>query len=41
MTVATSRLERSWWLRAPAVLVAPQAVFASLRDESVEAIEAR
>jgi hypothetical protein len=41
MTVATSRLERSWWLRAPAVLVAPRAVFASLRDESVEAIEAR
>jgi hypothetical protein len=41
VTVATSRLERSWWLRAPAVLVAPQAVFASLRDESVEAIEAR
>jgi hypothetical protein len=41
VTVATSRLERSWWLRAPAVLVAPRAVFASLRDESVEAIEAR
>ncbi|MGH3054379.1 MAG: Yip1 family protein, partial [Gaiellaceae bacterium] len=32
---------RSWWLRAPAVLVAPRAVFASLRDESEEAIEAR
>jgi hypothetical protein len=41
MTVATSRLERSWWLRAPAVLVAPRAVFASLRDESADAIEAR
>lgn len=39
--VAASRLERSWWLRAPAVLVAPRAVFASLRDESDEAIEAR
>jgi hypothetical protein len=33
--------ERSWWLRAPAVLVAPTAVFASLRDDSPEAIEAR
>src|SRR5215469_2258566 len=37
----TSALERSWWLRAPAVLVAPRAVFVSLRDESDEAIEAR
>lgn len=34
-------LERSWWLRAPAVLVSPQAVFISLRDESEEAVEAR
>ena len=34
-------LERSWWLRAPAVLVAPRAVFASLRDESEAAVEAR
>lgn len=34
-------LERSWWLRAPAVLVAPRAVFVSLRDESDEAVEAR
>jgi hypothetical protein len=34
-------LERSWWLRAPAVLVAPRPIFASLRDESDEAIEAR
>lgn len=33
--------ERSWWLRAPAVLVAPRAVFTSLRDESEGAIEAR
>lgn len=41
MTVAASKLERSWWLRAPAVLVAPRAVFASLRDESEETIEAR
>lgn len=38
---STSPLERNWWLRAPAVLVAPRAVFASLRDESVEAIEGR
>ncbi|HUJ56480.1 MAG TPA: YIP1 family protein [Gaiellaceae bacterium] len=38
---APSALERSWWLRAPAVLVAPRAVFASLRDESDEAVEAR
>src|SRR2546421_10424317 len=36
-----SGLERSWWLRAPAVLVAPRAVFVSLRDESDAAIEAR
>jgi hypothetical protein len=36
-----SVLERSWWLRAPAVLVAPRAVFASLRDESQAAVEAR
>jgi hypothetical protein len=34
-------LERSWWLRAPAVLVAPRAVFVSLRDDSDEAAEAR
>jgi hypothetical protein len=37
----TPALERSWWLRAPAVLVAPRAVFVSLRHESEEAIEAR
>jgi hypothetical protein len=36
-----SALERSWWLRAPAVLVAPRAVFVSLRDDSDEAAEAR
>jgi hypothetical protein len=34
-------LERSWWLRSLAVLVAPSAVFASVRDESPEAAEAR
>jgi hypothetical protein len=37
----TPAVERSWWLRAPAVLVAPRAVFVSLRDESDEAVEAR
>ena len=37
---ATSN-ERNWWLRAPAVLVAPRAVFVSLRDTSPEAVEAR
>jgi hypothetical protein len=37
----TPALERSWWLRAPAVLVAPRAVFVSLRDESAEAVEER
>jgi hypothetical protein len=34
-------IERTWWLRAPAVLVAPRAVFASLRDESDESAEPR
>ena len=34
-------LDRSWWLRSLAVLVAPTAVFASLRDESDEATQAR
>lgn len=37
----TPALERSWWLRAPAVLVAPRAVFVSLRDDSEEAVEGR
>jgi hypothetical protein len=36
-----SALERNWWLRAPAVLVAPRAVFASLRDDSDDAVDAR
>ena len=40
-TASAPALERNWWLRAPAVLVAPRAVFASLRDESDEAAEAR
>jgi hypothetical protein len=40
-TAQSSALERTWWLRAPAVLVAPRAVFASLRDDSDDAVEAR
>jgi hypothetical protein len=36
-----SPLERSWWLRAPAVLVAPHAVFVFLHDDSREAAEGR
>jgi len=40
-TADSSALARSWWLRAPAVLVAPRAVFVSLRDESDEAVDAR
>jgi len=40
-SASPSALERNWWLRAPAVLVAPRAVFAALRDDSEEAIEAR
>lgn len=36
-----SALERTWWLRAPAVLLAPRAVFASLRDDTDDAAEAR
>src|ERR1700760_2262562 len=40
-TAHASALERSWWLRAPAVLVAPRAVFVSLRDDSDDAFEKR
>jgi hypothetical protein len=36
-----SPLERSWWLKALAVLVAPRPVFVALRDESVEDAEDR
>ncbi len=38
---APTALERNWWLRAPAVLVAPRAVFVSLRDDSDAAFEGR
>jgi len=40
-TAPVSALERNWWLRAAAVLVAPRAIFISLRDESHEALESR
>lgn len=35
------KLQRAWWLRVPAVLLAPAAVFAALRDDSDEAAHAR
>jgi hypothetical protein len=40
-TVAAPEGERAWWLRTLLVLQAPRAVFAALRDESPDAIEAR
>jgi hypothetical protein len=40
-SVRAPALERNWWLRAAAVLVAPRAVFVSLRDGSAQAVEAR
>jgi hypothetical protein len=40
-TASAPALERSWWLRAALVLVAPRAVFVSLRDDSEAAVEAR
>ena len=40
-TASASRLERNWWLRAVASLVAPRAIFASLREEDRQAVEAR
>lgn len=33
--------ERQWWLRVPAVLLAPRSVFAALRSEEQEDVEAR
>ena len=41
MSVVASRLERNWWFRAPAILVAPRQVFASLRDESEDEVDRR
>ena len=33
--------DRQWWLRVPAVFLSPTSVFAALRDESREDVEAR
>lgn len=33
--------DREWWLRVPAVLLSPRSVFAAVRDESREDMEAR
>lgn len=33
--------EREWWLRVPAVLLGPRAVFVALRDDSREEVDAR
>ena len=33
--------EREWWLRVPAVLLGPRAVFVALRDGSQEQVDAR
>jgi hypothetical protein len=33
--------DREWWLRVPAVLLSPRAVFVALRNESREDLEAR
>jgi hypothetical protein len=38
---AETSLDREWWLRTLAVFQAPRAVFAALRNESPEDIEAR
>jgi hypothetical protein len=34
-------LDREWWLRVPAVLLSPRAVFTALRSEEREDVEAR
>jgi len=33
--------DREWWLRVPAVLLSPRSVFAALREESTEDLDAR
>ena len=33
--------DRDWWLRVPAVLLSPRSVFAALRNEEREDVEAR
>ena len=35
------QLERAWWLRVLAVLLAPSGVFAALRNDSDESVHAR
>jgi hypothetical protein len=40
-TAAAADGQRAWWLRTLLVLQAPRAVFAALRDESADAVEAR
>jgi hypothetical protein len=40
-STAKPSLERAWWLRTLAVFQSPRAVFAALRDDSEEAVEAR
>jgi hypothetical protein len=34
-------VDREWWLRVPAVLLSPQSVFAALRSEEREQVDAR
>jgi hypothetical protein len=38
---AEDGLQRAWWLRSVLVLIAPRAVFAAVRDDSLEAAQAR
>ncbi len=38
---STRSLQKEWWLRALAVFQSPRGTFAALRDDSVEAAEAR
>ena len=33
--------ERQWWLRVPAVFLSPRSVFAALRNDSPEDVDAR
>ena len=41
VSAAAADGQRAWWLRTLLVLQAPRAVFAALRDESPDAVEAR
>ena len=40
-TLAAMDVDREWWLRVPAVLLSPRSVFAALRSEEREDVEAR